>query len=81
VAFFPFVGLTFNFISRVLSRHNIKTLSLPLRKVTRFLQPVKDDLGLKVLGIYNIPCECGKVYIGQTGHSTETRIKEQHWHI
>jgi hypothetical protein len=64
----------------MLLRHNIKTVGLPPRKITSFLQPVKDDPGLKTQGIYIIPCKCGKVKIGQTGHSIETRIKEQHWH-
>ena len=27
-------------------------------------------------GVYKIPCECGKVYIGETGRSFNTRIKE-----
>ena len=27
-------------------------------------------------GVYKIPCECGKVYIGATGRSFNTRIKE-----
>jgi hypothetical protein len=40
------------------------------------LRPVKDDLGLKVLGVYRIPCECGDVYVGQTGRSMEARCKE-----
>jgi hypothetical protein len=31
--------------------------------------------------VYRIPCECGKVYIGQTGHSVDTRLKEHQWHI
>ncbi|KAJ4443243.1 hypothetical protein ANN_04911 [Periplaneta americana] len=31
--------------------------------------------GLKE-GIYKIPCECGEVYIGQTGRTIEDRIKE-----
>jgi predicted GIY-YIG superfamily endonuclease len=42
---------------------------------------VKDDLGLKTPGVYSIPCECGQVYIGQTGRSIDTRIKEHHRHI
>jgi len=61
--------------------HNIKTVGLPSRKVTSFLQPVKDDLSLKTLGIYNIPCECGKVYIGQSRCFIETRTKEYQWHM
>jgi hypothetical protein len=32
-------------------------------------------------GIYSSPCDCGNVYIRQTGHSTEGRIKEHHWPI
>jgi hypothetical protein len=29
----------------------------------------KDDLGLRMPGVYSIPCECTKVYIGQSGQS------------
>jgi hypothetical protein len=46
-----------------------------------FLRPVKDDLGLKTPGVHSIPCKCGQVYIGQTGCSIDTRIKEHHRHI
>jgi predicted GIY-YIG superfamily endonuclease len=46
-----------------------------------FLQPIKDDLVLKTPGVYSILCECGKVYIGQTGHLVETRVKEHPPHI
>ncbi|KAJ4436587.1 hypothetical protein ANN_16620 [Periplaneta americana] len=37
---------------------------------------VKDSQGLRTPGIYKIPCECGEVYIGQTGRTIEDRIKE-----
>jgi hypothetical protein len=37
VAFLPFVGTVFNRISRVLSKHNIKTVGLPPRKLSSFL--------------------------------------------
>jgi hypothetical protein len=79
VTFLAYVGSTFNCISKVLSWQNIKTASLLLRKC--FLQPVKDDLGLWTLGVYSIPCECGQVYTGQTGHFIDTRLKEHHCHI
>jgi hypothetical protein len=81
VALLPFVNTTFNRISRMLSRHNIKSVGLPPRKIANFLRPVKDDLGLKTPGVYSIPCECGQVYIEQTGCSIDTRIKEHHQHI
>jgi hypothetical protein len=31
-------------------------------------------------GVYSVPCECCQVYIGQTGRSIETRIKEHQCH-
>jgi hypothetical protein len=34
-----------------------------------------------VLGIYRIPCECGKVFVGQTGHTIRARCKEHEHHI
>jgi hypothetical protein len=40
------------------------------------LRIVKDDLGLKIPGVYSIPCGCGKVYIGQTRRYIEARCKE-----
>jgi hypothetical protein len=66
---------------RVLALHNIKSVGLPPRKLSGFLWPVKDDLGLRTPGVYSIPCECGQVYIGQTGHSVDTRLKEHPRHI
>jgi hypothetical protein len=42
---------------------------------------VKDAVGLNTPGVYSIPCECGKVYIGQSGRSIELRIKEHDRHI
>ena len=31
--------------------------------------------------VYSIPCECGEVYIGQSGRSIQLRIKEHNRHI
>jgi hypothetical protein len=56
-------------------------VGLPLKKIPGFLRPVKDDLGLKTPGVYSMPCECGQVYIGQTGRSIETRVMEHQRHI
>jgi hypothetical protein len=49
---------------------------IPQKKTIHMLRSVKDDLGLNVPGMYRIPCKCGKVYVGQTGRSIETRCKE-----
>jgi hypothetical protein len=81
VAFLPFVGTVFKRISRVLARHSIKSVGLPYMKLSSLFRPVKDHLGLRTPGVYMIPCECGRVYIGQTGRSLDIRLKEHQRHI
>jgi hypothetical protein len=55
VDFLPSMAPIFNHIRRVLTRHNIETVSLPPRKVSSFLWPIKDDLGMKTARAYSIP--------------------------
>jgi hypothetical protein len=81
VAFLSFVGTSFNRISRVVSKRNIKTLGLPPRKLSSFVWPFKDDLVLKAPGICSIPCDCGNMYIGQRECSIEASVKEHHRHL
>jgi hypothetical protein len=50
-------------------------IAIPPTKISDFLPKIKDDLGLRTPGIYSIPCECGKVYIGQTGRTTDIELK------
>jgi hypothetical protein len=50
-------------------------------KLSSLLRPVKDHLGLRIPGVSRIPCECGRVYIGQTGRSRDIRLKEHQRHI
>jgi hypothetical protein len=45
-------------------------------KIYSYLPPVKDASGLRMPGVYSIPCECGKVYIGQSGRSVQIRIND-----
>jgi hypothetical protein len=40
------------------------------------LRPIRDRLGLKVVGIYCVPYECSKVCVRQTGKLIETQCKE-----
>jgi hypothetical protein len=70
-----------NKVSRLVAKYNIKTVHIPKKKNRHMLRTVKDDLGLKVPGMYHIPCECGKVYVSQTGRSIEARCKEHMRHI
>jgi hypothetical protein len=51
------------------------------RKLSSFLQPIKDDPILKMPSVYSIPCKCGEVHIGQTGGLTDILVKKLHHHI
>jgi hypothetical protein len=68
-------------ISRFLTKYNIKTVHVPKKKNRQLLRTVKVDLDLKIPVMYLIPCECGKVYIGQTGSFIEANFKEYIRHI
>ena len=59
---------------------NTEYKKLP-RKIFSYLPPIKDALGLRTPGTQSIPCECGRVYIGQSGCPIQLRIKEHNRHI
>jgi hypothetical protein len=80
-AYIPCTHATYGRLSRMLTKLNVKSIPLPRKKISNYLPPVKDAVGLKTPGIYSIPCECGKVYIGQSGRSIQIRIKEHERHI
>jgi len=66
-AYILYTQTTYGRLSRILAKHNIKSFALPFRKIFSYLLSVKDALGLRTPGIYSIPCECGRVYIAQSG--------------
>jgi hypothetical protein len=65
----------------MLAKHNIKSIPLPPKKISNYLPTVKDAVGFRTPRIYSIPCECEKVYIGQSDRSTQIGIKEHERHI
>jgi hypothetical protein len=73
-AHIPYTQTTYGRLSRMLAKHNIKSIAIPPKKISNYLPPVKDTVGLRTPGIYSIPCECGKVYIGQSDHPYIYRI-------
>jgi len=77
VALLPYVQTTYGRLSRMLAKH-IKSVGLQPRKISIFLRPVKDNLGLRTPGVYSVSCECGQVYNGQTGRSMKPKVKEHH---
>lgn len=56
-----------NKIRRLLTKYCMRTIHIPMKKSIHMLRPVNNKLGLKVTGIYCIPGECSKVYVGQMG--------------
>jgi hypothetical protein len=80
-AYIPYTHKIYGRLSRILAKHSIRSVALPPRNIFNYLPSVKDALGLRTPGIYSIPCECGRVYIGQSGRSIQTRIKEHNRHI
>jgi hypothetical protein len=79
-AIIPYVSSVSNRIGRVLKRYGIRTIYKPTTKIRSKIRSVKDSLEFKVPGVYKMICNCGKVYIGQTGRTIETRIKEHQLH-
>jgi len=71
---------SFNCISRVLTRHNIKTVGLPPRKVASFLH--EDDLVWKQLVFAAAPMTVVRTtLVKQSIPSKPSMIKEHHQHI
>jgi hypothetical protein len=80
-ALLPYIHAMYNCLRCLLSRHNIKSGALPPKKICGFLWLVKDAIGFKTPGVYSMPCKCARVYNGQTGRSTDIRIKKHEHNI
>jgi hypothetical protein len=65
----------------MLSWQDVNLVSLQPKEISSFLQSVKDNLELKILGVYNIPCKCVQVYIDKADSLIDIRVKKHHWHI
>jgi len=79
--YLPYKQITYGRISKMLAKFNIKNVAILPRKISSYMPPTKDAPGLRTPGIYRIPCECGKVYMGQSGRSIQLRIKEHRRHV
>jgi hypothetical protein len=79
-ALLPYAQTTCGGLSITLTKH-IRSVCLTPRKISTFLSPLKDNLGLRTPVVYSIPCESGQVNIRQTRRSVETRIKKHHHFI
>lgn len=77
----PFVSNISDKIGRILSKHKIKVAYNTTTKIKNLLNPLKDKIPYNTCGVYQVPCTCGKVYIGETGRTIDTRLKEHKRHL
>jgi predicted GIY-YIG superfamily endonuclease len=73
----PFVAGTSEKIARALRKHDVVTRFNCVRKIAEVLPSVKDSIppGLRE-GVHQVPCSCGKYYIGETCRSLNVRLRE-----
>jgi hypothetical protein len=73
----PYIQGTTDHISKILAKKNIKTIFKPFKTLKQSFRSAKDKSD-PMLGprVYQIPCSCGKSYIGQTGRSFKAHLKE-----
>ena len=77
----PYVSTISGKISRVLRRYNVETVHRHMTSLRDRLVCAKDSIGFMTPGVYKIPCECGDVYVGETGRTISTRLKEHQRHF
>ncbi|XP_033110305.1 uncharacterized protein LOC117111499 [Anneissia japonica] len=77
----PYIGPTSHQIQRILNSANIRVYHSAPNKLQGILHTHKDKPSHNNRpGVYKIPCECGKVYIGETDRDLNTRLKEHQGH-
>ncbi|XP_033114537.1 uncharacterized protein LOC117115014 [Anneissia japonica] len=74
----PYIGPTSHQIQRILNSANIRVYHSAPNKLQGILHTYKDKPSHNNRpGVYNIPCECGKVYIGETGRDLKPDSKNE----
>ena len=73
----PYIGAASHKIERILKKAGIHLYHSSENKLFRSLCIHKDTINeFQKPGVYRIPCECGLVYIGETGQNLSLRLKE-----
>ena len=81
-AYLPYVEGTTDKLGRLLRKRNINTVFSAKSKISSFFPKTRSSNNkLDNPGVYSIPCDCGEVYIGQTGRNVSTRVKEHFSHM
>ena len=74
----PYVSGVSEWIRKACEKFNLKVVFKSGPTLRSLLTRVKDPLPIEKLAgvVYQIPCQCGKVYVGETQRRLETRVKE-----
>ncbi|XP_013149673.1 PREDICTED: uncharacterized protein LOC106111990 [Papilio polytes] len=76
-AYLPYMRGVTDKVGHLLRRkYSIRTIFRPLTQIRRMLRSPKDRTPLDCPGVYEVPCECGKSFIGETGRNINTRVSE-----
>ncbi|XP_013142202.1 PREDICTED: uncharacterized protein LOC106106200 [Papilio polytes] len=76
-AYLPYVrGITDRIGHLLRRRCSIRTIFRPMTQIKNILRSPKDRDPLDSPGVYEIPCDCGENYIGETGRNIKTRLSE-----
>ena len=75
--FLPYIKGTTDKLSKTLGKRGFKVLFTPPNSIRKMVDSLKDPIEpTHFKGVYSIPCSCNKPYIGETGRSIGTRLKE-----
>ena len=73
----PYIGSASHKIERILREAGIQVYHSSKNKLFRSLCTHKDSVNeFQKPSVYRIPCECGLVYIGETGRNFSLSLKE-----
>ncbi|XP_033648053.1 uncharacterized protein LOC117307414 [Asterias rubens] len=73
----PPIGHTSHNLQRIFSQAQVKTFHRAPSKIQVSLHTHKEKQDTQDrAGVYHIPCDCGIVHIGETGHNISTRVKK-----
>ena len=73
----PYVKGLFERIQKICSPYDIRTVFTSGSTLWRYLFRVKPPTEFMIKNcVYSIPCSCGKIYKGETGHPLKVRLEE-----
>ena len=78
----PYIKGVTDKIAKVLKKKDTKTSFKTVQTIKQKMRPIKNPIDHKQCrGGYKVSCSCELCYIGETGHSFNTSIKEHKYDI